>query len=193
MQKVQSVLFIALLLAVTALLPSLISSQQELRNAKQNARWALEQSQNYRVQDSLSALSINRLILERKELQEFRQKDLDLIGQLRLDLKRIKSIGGIQTQTVYQIKTEVRDSLVFLKDTVQCFSHQSRWARVEGCLLADSVKLQIQSIDSLVYIEHVVPKRFWFIQWGVKSRRQEILSKNPNTTITSAEFIKVEQ
>lgn len=178
---------------MAALVPSLIASQAELKNAKQNARWAIEKSQAYKVNDSLSGLSIQQLILDRKQLKEYRQRDMELIAKLQIDKRRLQSVGSTSTKTVYQIKTEVRDSLVYLRDTLRCFGHQGRWSRVEGCLVGDSVQLQIQSIDSLLYVEHVVPKRFWFIKWGVKERKQEILSKNPNTTILSAEFIRVEQ
>ena len=193
MKNAQSILTLLLLLAVAALLPSLIASQAELKNARQNARWALEQSQAYKVHDSLNALSIQQLILDRKQLKEYRQRDMKLIAQLQVDKRRLQSIGSTSTKTVYQIKTEIRDSLIYLRDTLRCFDHQGRWSRVEGCLIGDSIKLQVQSIDSLLYVEHIVPKRFWFIKWGIKERKQEILSKNPNTTILSAEFIRMEQ
>jgi hypothetical protein len=50
---------------------------------------------------------------------------------------------------------------------------------------------RFESRDSLLYVEHVVPKRFWFIRWGVKERRQEIVSRNPHVRIVGAEFVTV--
>jgi hypothetical protein len=45
--------------------------------------------------------------------------------------------------------------------------------------------------DSLLYVEYIVPRRFWFIKWGVKERRQEIVSRNPYTRIMGAEFVVI--
>ena len=185
MKNAQSILILLLALAVVVLVPSLISSQEERRQAEQNARWALEESQAYKVRDSLSALSIQQLTLDRKHLERYRAQDLKLIKELQVDRRRVQTIVKTETETVYQIKTVV--------DSVKCFDYQSRWSSLEGCLVGDSVQIKFESIDSLLYVEHIVPKKFWFIKWGIKERRQEILSKNPNTTILSAEFIRVEQ
>jgi hypothetical protein len=63
---------------------------------------------------------------------------------------------------------------------------------MNGCIGADAKFAgRFESRDSLLYVEHVVPKRFWFIRWGVKERRQEIVSRNPHTKIIGAEFVTI--
>ena len=50
---------------------------------------------------------------------------------------------------------------------------------------------QFVSRDSLLYVEHIRPKRFLFFKWGIKERKQEIVSRNPHTIIMNAEFITI--
>jgi hypothetical protein len=77
-------------------------------------------------------------------------------------------------------------------DTLKCISIHEKWFDLTGCIDAKSKFAgRFESRDSLLYVEHVVPKRFWFIRWGVKERRQEIVSKNPHTRITGAEFVTI--
>jgi hypothetical protein len=63
---------------------------------------------------------------------------------------------------------------------------------MDGCIDAENrFEGMLESRDSLLYVEHIVPHRFWFIKWGVRDRRQEIVSRNPHTRIVGAEFVTV--
>jgi hypothetical protein len=77
-------------------------------------------------------------------------------------------------------------------DKLKCIQIHEKWFDMNGCIDANAKFTgRFESRDSLLYVEHVVPKRFWFIRWGVKERRQEVVSKNPHTKITGAEFITI--
>jgi len=49
----------------------------------------------------------------------------------------------------------------------------------------------VKNREKLKYVEHIISKRLWFIKWGTKERRQEILSLNPDTEITGAEYVTI--
>jgi hypothetical protein len=165
---------------------------------------------HYQTRDSLNAVSVDHLLLTIDEYKKYRQEDMKLIADLKVDRNRLQQITTVQTQTTYELSGIVRDSVVsgnrftedfqrantafdgLYTDTLKCISIHEKWFDLNGCIDAKSKFAgRFESRDSLVYVEHVVPKRFWFIRWGVKERRQEIVSKNPHTRITGAEFVTI--
>jgi hypothetical protein len=156
---------------------------------------------HYQTRDSLNAVSVDHLLLTIDEYRKYQQEDMKLIADLKVDRNRLQQITTAQTQTIYELSGIVRDSVVsgnrFTEDfqsidTLKCISIHEKWFDLNGCIDANSKFAgRFESRDSLLYVEHVVPKRFWFIRWGVKERRQEIVSKNPHTRITGAEFVTI--
>ena len=149
----------------------------------------------YKANDSLNVVSIGRLELKLSEYKKYRADDLELISSLRVDKKRLEQITTAQTQTIYELKGSVRDSIVYdnyIVDTLRCLDIANKWFDLHGCInKKNEFSGTFENRDSLVYVEHVVPKKFLFIKWGVKERKQEVLSKNPNTTIVNAEYISI--
>ena len=141
-------------------------------------------------------LSVDQLSLQLKEFKKFRSSDLEIIEKLNVDIKRLKSINTTQIQTKYVFKDVIRDSLIFVSntivDTVKVAQFKDEWLEFKGILASSGAFTgTIISKDSLVYVEHIVPKKFLFFKFGVKSRKQEILSKNPHTKILNSEFVKI--
>jgi len=150
----------------------------------------------YKANDSLNAVSIGRLELKLSEYKKYRADDLELISSLKVDKKRLEQITTAQTQTIYELKGSVRDSIVYVDnyivDTLRCLDIANKWFDLHGCInKKNEFSGTFENRDSLVYVEHIVPKKFLFIKWGVKERKQEILSKNPNTKIVNAEYISI--
>lgn len=150
----------------------------------------------YKANDSLNVVSIGRLELKLSEYKKYRADDLELISSLKVDKKRLEQITTAQTQTIYELKGSIRDSIVYVDnyivDTLRCLDIANKWFDLHGCInKKNEFSGTFENRDSLVYVEHVVPKKFLFIKWGVKERKQEILSKNPNTKIVNAEYISI--
>jgi hypothetical protein len=150
----------------------------------------------YKNKDSLSVASASELSLKISDLEEYRARDLELIETLQVDNKRLEKIGSTVTKTEYVFKTVVRDSVIYIDsthtETVDLWEYKDAWIDFKALVDSSGVpEIHMSSIDSLLYVEHVVPKKFLFFKWGVKSRRQEIVSRNPNTEIVSAEFITI--
>ena len=196
-------IFIGLL--VTGLILAVIWQQSQInviksdRDSYRNTSFTLlGDIDSYRTKDSLNAVSIGQMELKLAEVNRYRSDDMKLIETLQVDKKRLQQISTAQTQTVYQLKTTVKDSIVYkdkiIVDTLKCLNISDKWFELHGCIDADSKFAgRFENRDSLLYVEHIIPKRFWFIKWGCKERRQEIVSRNPHTTIIGAEFIKIRQ
>jgi hypothetical protein len=164
---------------------------------KKNTETLLSDVKRYKTKDSINVVSVLELSLKISEYEKYRSEDAKLIQSLEIDKKRLQQIVTAQTETRYGIEADVRDSLVYVNryitDTLQCIFVSEKWFDFAGCINREKVfSGTFESRDSLVYVEHIIPKRFlWIFKYGVKERRQEILSRNPNTKIMGVEFITI--
>lgn len=159
----------------------------------------------YKVNDSLNAAGIDRLLLTQAELKKYNSDLTQTVEDLDIKLKRVQSISRTATETVYDIKTIVRDSLVYRQvdnelavavDTLRCINYSNKWVYLSGCYWdndAEKIQLKIVSRDTLDQVVHRVPKKFLFFRFGCKAIRQEILSKNPNSHIVYTKYIELKR
>jgi hypothetical protein len=188
---------ILVLLAIISYQSERIKIIKEDRDAyRQSTYTMLSDIEQYQTTDSLHVASINELVLTANEYKKYRADDMKLIESLKVDKKRLQQITTAQIQSVYELSGSIRDSIVYLEnyivDTLRCVNITDIWFDLQGCIDADSKFAgRFENRDSLLYVEHIIPKQFWFIKWGVKERRQEIVSRNPHTQIIGAEFISI--
>ncbi len=154
----------------------------------------------FKVADSLNAIKVKDLTLTIDEYKKYRAGDLQTIKSLNADISRLQNVSTTQTETIYKLKGTVHDSIIirdnFIRDTLRCVTYTNPWLDFVGCFdKKSSFDGRIESRDSLIYEEHIVPKRFLGFLWkyGCKERRQNIVSKNPYTKIVSAEFITIKK
>jgi len=188
--------FAILIGSIIGLYAQLKAVKFERDTYKNNTVTLLSNITTYRTKDSLNAISVGNLELKLSEYKKYRDDDLKLIESLKVDKNRLEKITTAYTQTIYDLKGEVRDSFIyvnnFITDTLKCITINEKWFDLDGCSNRNKEFTgTFQNRDSLLYVEHIVPKRFWFIKWGVKERRQEIVSRNPNTKILGAEFVTI--
>jgi len=169
---------------------------KERNSYRQTAFTLLGDIDSYRTKDSLHAVSVGEMQLKLSELKKYRSDDMLLIETLQVDKKRLQKITTAQTQTIYELNASVHDSIVYINpyipDTLRCITIKDKWFDMTGCIdLNSKFTGRFENRDSLLYVEHVIPKKFLFIKWGVKERRQEIVSRNPHTVITGAEYITI--
>jgi hypothetical protein len=169
---------------------------KERDSYKQNTYGLLGKIEQYQTKENLNVASISQLELKLSELSRFRLEDIKLIETLKVDKKRLQQITTAQTQTIYELSATVRDSFIYvdnyLIDTLHCINIAEEWFNLHGCIdVNNKFAGRFESRDSLLYVEHIVPKKFLFFKWGVKERRQEIVSRNPHTKIIGAEFISI--
>lgn len=178
----------------------LLSNQEILLTQKQTI---MAESQAYRVSDSLNAAKVSELQFTLKEYKKYRAQDLQLIEQLKVKKSDLQKVIDSQTETINSLSAKLNDSIRIdtvtnIIDTLKCFDYKSKWTDVSGCidLKRDSINLQIKNRESLKIVETVVYKRFLGFLWKtnrVKDRQVDVVSENPNTTITNLDYVSIKR
>lgn len=178
----------------------LLSNQEILLTQKQTI---MAESQAYRVSDSLNAAKVSELQFTLKEYKKYRAQDLQLIEQLKVKKSDLQKVIDSQTETINSLSAKLNDSIRIdtvtnIADTLKCFDYKSKWTDVSGCidLKHDSINLQIKNRESLKIVETVVYKRFLGFLWKtnkVKDRQVDVVSENPNTTITNLDYVGIKR
>ncbi|GAB6119237.1 DUF6549 family protein [Dysgonomonas termitidis] len=163
-----------------------------------NTRILLDTLQTYRTKDSLHVASVGKLELKLSEYEKYRAGDMKLISSLKADKKNLESVATMQTQTIYELKGSVRDSIVHrdksVADTLRCITIRDKWFDMNGCInKLDEFSGRFENRDSLAVVNHVKQKRFLGFLWyyGKKESRIDAVSKNPNTKIKGIEYIEI--
>nr|DAE96325.1 MAG TPA: hypothetical protein [Caudoviricetes sp.] len=162
-----------------------------------NQQTLLEKAEYYETEAGKSAASVQRLQLSHSELEDNYSQVCKVADDLRIKLKRMEAATTTQTKTEVEVEATVKDSVVRRDDTLpplklQTIEWKDPWVSVTGELAGKNLKLNISSVDTLTQIVWRVPKRFWFIKYGTKAIRQEIVSSNPHTKIVYSEYIELE-
>ena len=79
---------------------------------------ALVECDTWRTKDSLSVAKSNTLTLRIDELERYRKSDLEQIKKLKKRNEDLDQIISHQSQTIAEIKTQVRDSIVYVDSSV---------------------------------------------------------------------------
>lgn len=202
MKKLIPYLVILVLLGIIGLLWGHISSQKKnLDRIKENMEVLLEsnndlilKARHYQVQDSLNVAQIKSLELTVKEFKAYREKDAKLIKDLK--------IRNQDLEALVNTKLETRDTiLVAVHDTVPgiaTFNYTSTWTDLSGTIdmVKDTMQVSITNREDLEIIESVTRRRFLGFLWYCKkleSRKVDVVSKNPNTTIKNVSYTKIVQ
>jgi hypothetical protein len=159
------------------------------------------ENDTYRVRDSLQVVSARELSLRLADYERYRAEDAALIGDLRADRKRIETVVAIQQQTIRELQLPVEPVVVVREnrttDTIRQVSFSDQWLDIRAWEdPPDTMHIEIQSRDSLLIVEHIIPRRFLGFLWKTrraKERRIEAINKNPHTEIVGQEFITIRE
>lgn len=187
------ILIIILVIIIFFLSRSLHRQRQENDRLSSNQTALFQDISYYRTRDSLSAASVERLTLTKKELEQNCEALARDIKDLKIKLKRVQSVSQASIETEHIIRTVVRDSLIVRDrvDTLQCIDYHDNYLTLSGCIEHNHFSGHIMSRDTLLQVIHRVPHRWWFIKWGTKAVRQEIVSKNPHTHVVYSRYIEI--
>lgn len=189
---------LAIILGLCLMLISVCSANRKLTRENErltaNATALMDRADYYETEAGKSAASVQKLTLDYSELQDHYANVCRTADELGVKVKRLQSAATTATQTEVKVITQVRDSIVYrdgVLDSLKVLRWQDPWVTVVGEIRGDSAALDVVSCDTITQIVHRVPKKFWFIKWGTKAIRQEIVSSNPHTKITYTEYIEL--
>jgi len=172
------------------MLDSFISENKRLES---NQRSLMEGIETYQTKDSTNAASVEALKLTNSELKRYNESLVQTVKSLNLKVKNLQSVSQTATETGYNVKIQVKDSLIYLPgkvDTLKCVDFDTKWLTVQGCVQNRQFSGRIESRDSIVTVVHRVPRRFLFFRYGTKAVRQDVTCKNPDSKITFTEYLE---
>ena len=176
-----------LLIAVAAIMHHQSDEISRLRN---NCEALASETKFYKTRLGESAASVMALQLDLDEYRKQHERDLKRIRSLGVRLRRVESVAKTATKSEVEFIAPRCDTVI-LRDTLSLFRWNDAWTNVEGIIRGDDVECKVESVDTLHQVIHRVPHRFWFIRYGTKAIRQEIISSNPHTRIVYAEYIEL--
>jgi hypothetical protein len=192
------ILAVILIIAAFAVLLRMYTAERNDRIAYENNTTSLlVKVDTFKTESGLNAIKIKSLELTKKEFKKYRGEKEKIIDELNIKVRRLKSTTTIVTETKIEIKTVVRDSLVYVpgKDSLiemKCIEYKNPYVEFNGCSDNGEFNGLIIIPDTLDHFAYRVPKMFLgIIPHGVKSIDLVVLSKNPYTKIKYAENIKL--
>ena len=184
------------IIAIIILVASYISFnhlKNENKRLKANQETLLYSIKSFKVSDSLKAITVGNLELSLKQYKKYHTDDAILIKQLKGQKPEVIIKPSVQTE--YKVRTELKDSIVY-KDTLKTILYKSKWNYISGFVDKDTINLNVINYDELFITESLQKKKFLFFRlpisiFGYKRKVLNVISKNPNTKIISAEYITI--
>ena len=202
MKKLTPYLVILVLSGIIGLLWVHISSQKKnLDRIKENMEVLLKsnndlilKARHYQIQDSLNVAQIKSLELTVKEFKTYRKADAELIKSLKIRNKDLEALVSTKLETRDTILVAVHDTI----PGVATFNYTSTWTDLSGTIdmVKDTMQINITNREDLKIVESVTRKRFLGFLWYCKkleSRKVDVVSYNPNTTIKNVSYTKIVQ
>lgn len=167
--------------------------KSENKRLKANQETLLDSVKSFKVSDSLKAITVGNLELSLKQFKKYHADDAILIKQLKGQKPEVIIKPNVQTE--YKVITELKDSIIY-KDTLKTILYKSKWNYISGFVDKDTINLSIINYDELLITESLQKKKFLFFRlpisiFGYKRKVLNVISKNPNTKIISAEYITI--
>lgn len=184
-----------LVLAVGALYWQLDKTKAEKNRLSSNQEALLSDVEFYKTEADNNAASVQKLELSKSELEKHCEDLTKTVKDLNIKISRIQSASTTVTQSDYKIVTVVKDSIVYRDKpvTLQAINFKDPWIDMAGIIDRGVFSGNISTRDTLVQVIHRVPKKFWFIKYGTKAIRQEIVTKNPHSNIVYTEYIELKK
>lgn len=196
MSKYLIFIIFVLISALGVTIKSCTEIKEDRSRLSANQKVLLAEAEFYKSESNLYVASVERLTLKASELERSNKGLLAVCDDLRIKVKRLKSASTTATQTEYIFKTVLRDSVVIRNnvalDSIKCIAYKDTWLSFDGCT-SDNINfdVQIECRDTITQIVHRVPRKLWFIKYGTKAIRQEVISKNPYTQIVYTEYLEL--
>jgi hypothetical protein len=176
---------------VTVLSYLLDKERKESKRVSDNQTALITGLEYRRTKDSREIASAYVMKLDRDEYKRLYKQRGDTIKDMGYKLSRVKSEQEIKTETNHQIKVPIKDHTLPNNLITPCFNYSSPFLDVTGCVIDSTLHAEIRMRADLQIIAHRVPKQWWFIKWGTKAVKVDVISKDKNCSITHNRYIEL--
>jgi len=180
-----------ILIAIIVLLTVILKQQhEELLRLENNQDALLDTVQVYKAKNGQSVLSVRELQLKKRELEGYCSDLTDQLHNLGIKLRKAEAISQAGTETQIEIRTVIRDSIVYvdqIPENHKVVSWSDPWTDLCGSLDGDTLTAKFNSRDTLTAVVHRKKKcifkkaEYWM----------DITSSNPHSTIVYEKYVKV--
>lgn len=172
--------------------------RQTSQQHKANTESLLKGLEQYRTKDSLNAARVEALTLSKRQFEEYRTSDAELIKELKTKNRTLQAVTTAQAQTITRLRATVKDSVIYRSDTVKevlrCVDYVSPYLELHGCMDKAVFNGIIKAYDSVIIVSSIKYKRFLFWRTKrIKSRSIDIVNKNPDAKILGFEYIEIKK
>lgn len=202
MKRIIPYIVIIVLIGIIGLQFSQIFSQQKTITRIKSDMGLLLESNNdlilkanhYKILDSLNVAQIKSLELTVKEFKTYREEDAKLIKSLKVRNKDLEALVSTKLETRDTILVAIHDTIPGIAN----FNYTSTWTDLSGTIdmQQNTMQVNIANREDLDIVESVTRKRFLGFLWYCKkleSRKVDVVSRNPNTTIKNVSYTKIVQ
>ena len=170
--------FVGVLFTVTLILATIFLGFRVVSLSKQSTRLKMNQSallsdiEFYKIDSARTAASIVQLRLTAEELENSNSSLKQDVEKLNIKLKRLNSASSTAIKSEYKIETVIRDSVRII-DSIKyhdrSLEYHTPYISISGFIdERDNFSGTVLTRDSLVRVEHRVPKKFLFFKCGIK-------------------------
>lgn len=201
MKKYILIAVIILVLAILALVKIWSITIKDRNRLAANQEVLLSEIHRFKLADSSNAVTVGKLTLSVSEIRDASSLQLqEMKSTLKLmdiKLRQLESYSSVNTETVTNVSTFLRDSTVHDTIPIKYLSFRSRWNEVEITVfpsLEDSICLNVITYDQMEQVLWREPRglKFWEKSfWRKRPVNQTIRFQNPGTKISYPAFIQV--
>jgi len=151
-----------------------------------------EKAKTYKAKNGLLVYNNHTLQLTNKELKAIYPGIREDIENLKIKVNKVVNYSTTVIENKTNIKTILRDSVVFDTLKVKVFNYTDAWYNIKGLIRNDSINCKIQSIDSITQVVYKGERlRPWLWILSKRQLQQSVSPRNPNSTIVFSKNIIV--
>jgi len=187
-------LFIALSVSNIWVIKKLHSSQQNYKRIKESFVNSESDLRIYKTLNGELAAKVDVLELRNNEIKNIYPHILSELKNLNINIRLAKQFSETVIEHRIEIHKELRDTIIGDSNKVKAFSYNNDFYDVNAIIQRDSIKMQINSKDSLIQVVYRGERKnpwLWF--FSKRKLQQVIYSKNPNSHIQYSKVIEIKK
>ncbi len=158
---------------------------QDNRRNIENLAALNKENQYFKDLNGAQAVRIQALTLTAAELRRVVPSIVADLKSLSIKPAQVNNYTAAGITTTQQIRTTLKDSIIFDTVRVSRIDYRDKWYNLEGTIRGDSVNLDIESWDRITVINYLGKRsrRFMFVRFGPRYPETVIKNENPNNRI----------
>jgi len=174
-----------------------IQSQKDYKRVLGN-EMALHAQVNY-YSDALGRETAKTWVMEYtvNELKNLLPEVSQALQELKIKTKHVQSYSQASIQQFKEIDKPLHDTTIIINTIhtqAKAFVYSDPWYYVSGIVRTDSVKLRIQSTDTIIQVVSRGPRpKPWLWFFSPRTLQQTIQSRNPSNHIAFSRYISIKK